>query len=1272
MKTTKRRSDASFVYAKVARRSSVLFLLVLLFLFIAAPFTLAQVDSDSSKKTSSTDEAKSFRFVVLPDMHINCSQDSITPTHTAAIAAIKKTGAKFVISTGNLIDIRKSDASNNPKCIETMWSNAKSGVIDPLKELGPFFFTPGKQDGLLYFGKDAEKQYEDFWNSFSNKNIEIDGTYGSYYSFDFENWHFVALQAPGSPSLYTAPKHRAWLEEDLKNAKADSKNIITFANSPFVAPAFKTTTISVPAKLMLKNDAELMALLNTYDVQAHFAGYSHMYGESVTGGIPEILSGFLGGFTPTKEGGDVSELGFLVVDVSGDVFQVHFVKAPDFSLADVPLPPVVKSPDSSPVIPDSLEGLGVCPPGYTVAESVEGIVALNSPPGTSSSASSSDVLEAAKRYEGRPVGTSAGEFTDSVFVEQILKDVGITVSDKMHKQILMSSTGKTPQELATTDSPEQAGVQYAIIQSGKGSEVRVPSAEPGDFIQYWTNDGGIWKTRAGIISKVNSVGIFDIYGALPEKQIVTTTQGVDLSASGESKVFIARLSGSAISAKLDDGQTNSEVVAGCGKIVAAIGDSITVGSYVAELRTLCKDSKIKNSDGAQDSSQQTVAKQKEEGKRGDYLSYNGKFTKNMVADFEKAIATDSFDTVIILGGTNDIVGGGSPSVESVKNNLKSMYDAAHAKGLRVVALTVPPAGGNDKMNSAKQAVLEEVNTWIMSEAPVDIRVNAYAALEDPDNPGAQREGMVDGMHIHPIGEGKKRLATTVYEALVNAPPSTFSQSESSADVGSSDIPKVSCVPDSILPQTIYDFVINSKDSLSTILGIARQNLAVGIDKSIQPLSDSALCIKFVADREYDVSQLKSIFGNSRLEVESQLQSVTFLRKQIRVHRLIAPVFSCVERQILNCEEGNDYDFRTISSYSWQSPVSNPDMLATSSFGISLNINMDSNLNTLDGSLEYDIPECVITAFKDFGFRWGGDFEMKKVPSLFFFSANPERIAISQSGVPTQEAGVGSLSQSPSCSSTGKNVVKGITVNTPYGSVTLNPTPDCEPPCESVDMRDDYVASLGNEKELFVVHTTAGGDRTIQTFQSGDRGPNIGTQYVISRDGTTHQLASDDAIVYHAKGYNKIGIGVEVMNSEDLCRKVCPLKRLTFCSEEDCQPRPQFPTNPTESDAFQKRMFGKVAEVLPVEQKRSLLKLAAEKMILYGMSPDGLVRHVDSSTQRGEGHKDPGPQIEWYEFKENVIAAINSYNAQAGNCQEHGSSLPPGSIDETLDNIPVAG
>jgi len=976
-------------------------LLVVLLIFLASVhFVIAQ-------------EAQSrFRFVVFGDMHLGCSDSSLTEAQKKALdVVINEVKPAFVLQAGDLISIANKDQSQSTACLNTMYSKLKKEVIEPLNGAGIlFFYSVGNHDGYMpgaYTSQTSKDMHESFWSSQTNNGYTISGPgYGKYYSFDYGNSHFISLLAPGTFGLSNSNEQMVWLGADLENAKTiGAKHIFTFAHSPLSAPnTWWGTTTRIPGRQFLESDRQFMSLLKTYNVEANFGAHWHIFKDDYTEGVRDVIAGMLGGHKATIEGENTPvPWTFTVIDVDGDKSNLYRIEWP-FNTQSLPSAPVVDKSPAKVSAPQSVASLGTCPPGTrpappgmqgTMSAIGGGVgVSTSSPSGTSGN----NVLDAAHKYAGRAYGTGSGEFVCTTFIVQLLRDLGLKIDSDAEKILnIIPPQGKTPSNLVDNNDPVHKGVQYALEKSGLGEAVPAASAQAGDLVQYWQKDSSGWVGCAAVIEKVNDDGTVDLFGAQSKETGVAVSKSFNLQ-DADKKVYVARLKqASGVSSGKPQATASQPVAvaqssgaAGCGAKIAVVGDSISaLSSYVVQLRQLCGPAtEIKNEDGDPSTSQDI---------RGtDKFAFVGKRTSQMKADFDAVLATNP-DTVIILGGTNDV--GGSWS--SIRDNLLDIYARAKAANKRVVALTVPPLRNSAKRSQIELDNIKKINAWILSEAPVDVRVNIYDSLVSPAEPDAANPALFASDLVHPNQNGKQVIAQKVYDALIGAPAQATApagtQTIASA-ASSSSGPRMMCIPESVLPKMLYDFIINSSAGITTIIGIARQNIAIGINKTIPPLIPDSTCVPLTADKNYDSEFLKSTYGRTALEVESQLQKVPFMGVDVQIHRLVIPALACVEQDIKNCEEGRNYKYRNVESYNWQGLEDQPDVLSTSSFGISLNINLDSNPNAQNGQLITDMPQCVVSAFKKYGFKWGGDFQPDKTPAHFEFMADPRMIAIASASV----------------------------------------------------------------------------------------------------------------------------------------------------------------------------------------------------------------------------------------------------------------------------------
>ena len=116
--------------------------------------------------------------------------------------------------------------------------------------------------------------------------------------------------------------------------------------------------------------------------------------------------------------------------------------------------------------------------------------------------------------------------------------------------------------------------------------------------------------------------------------------------------------------------------------------------------------------------------------------------------------------LIVFGGVNDLYSDltAGRTVEKISRDLAAMYQAAHERGMRVVAITVAPWGGFSRYYNARRgAATLALNDWIrrqLDSGGVDNVVDAYALLScgDPERLcEGYRAPFRDGLHFGPAG-----------------------------------------------------------------------------------------------------------------------------------------------------------------------------------------------------------------------------------------------------------------------------------------------------------------------------------------------------------------------------------------------------------------------------------------------------------------------------------------------------------------------------------------
>jgi lysophospholipase L1-like esterase len=141
---------------------------------------------------------------------------------------------------------------------------------------------------------------------------------------------------------------------------------------------------------------------------------------------------------------------------------------------------------------------------------------------------------------------------------------------------------------------------------------------------------------------------------------------------------------------------------------------------------------------------------------------NGERSDQIRARFFRDVLRAAPDVVVIIAGVNDVYQG--RSAESVERELESMYDAARAAAIGVVAGTILPYNSATPDENAR---MHAVNAWIQEYAarhPDTVICDSRAAVASPadaDSLAASPDG------LHPSPDGYKLMAIAL-DPVINA------------------------------------------------------------------------------------------------------------------------------------------------------------------------------------------------------------------------------------------------------------------------------------------------------------------------------------------------------------------------------------------------------------------------------------------------------------------------------------------------------------------------
>jgi len=156
---------------------------------------------------------------------------------------------------------------------------------------------------------------------------------------------------------------------------------------------------------------------------------------------------------------------------------------------------------------------------------------------------------------------------------------------------------------------------------------------------------------------------------------------------------------------------------------------------------------------------------------------SGQTTPQMLIRFRPDVIALQPKVVVILAGTNDIAGNtGSMTLEMIEDNLASMFDLAHANGIRVVFASVLPISDYEK-NKDGQAIIrtkqrppeliKALNEWMkkFADSHGQIYLDYFSAMAD-DKGFLKVELSEDG--LHPNQKGYDLMAPLAEKAIAAA------------------------------------------------------------------------------------------------------------------------------------------------------------------------------------------------------------------------------------------------------------------------------------------------------------------------------------------------------------------------------------------------------------------------------------------------------------------------------------------------------------------------
>src|SRR6185503_4798145 len=156
---------------------------------------------------------------------------------------------------------------------------------------------------------------------------------------------------------------------------------------------------------------------------------------------------------------------------------------------------------------------------------------------------------------------------------------------------------------------------------------------------------------------------------------------------------------------------------------------------------------------------------------------SGQTTPQMLIRFRPDVIALQPKVVVILAGTNDIAGNTGPmTLAAIEDNLTSMFELAHANGIRVVFASLLPISDYEKNKDGQPIVrskqrppeqITSLNAWIKKYAAAHggVYLDYYSAMAD-EKGFLKEELSEDG--LHPNQRGYDVMAPLAEQAIASA------------------------------------------------------------------------------------------------------------------------------------------------------------------------------------------------------------------------------------------------------------------------------------------------------------------------------------------------------------------------------------------------------------------------------------------------------------------------------------------------------------------------
>ena len=261
-----------------------------------------------------------FSFAFLTDIHLQPELNAVEG-YKKAIDSVNEFSPDFVVMGGDLI----MDALGVDYARAEMLYNLYIET-NRLFEM-PVYNTLGNHD---VFGLSPESGVNPDHPEYY-KNLYRNKLGKTYYSFDYQGWHFMVLDSIGKKvdrSYFGEVDEEQifWIAEDLKNIQPGTP-IVLAAHMPFISVIrqFREgSTVENPESWVTTNSKEALELFQGYNLKLVLQGHLHSLEEIEVGGITFLTGGAVsadwweGPFRGLEEG-------YVLIEIKDDTFRWKYI-----------------------------------------------------------------------------------------------------------------------------------------------------------------------------------------------------------------------------------------------------------------------------------------------------------------------------------------------------------------------------------------------------------------------------------------------------------------------------------------------------------------------------------------------------------------------------------------------------------------------------------------------------------------------------------------------------------------------------------------------------------------------------------------------------------------------------------------------------------------------------------------------------------------------------------------------------------------------------------